>query len=269
MPLAFGHNVAMDVRDLNRNAWNHWVEQGDRWTVPMDEATIARARRGDWSVLLTNNKPVPREWFPEMTGLDVLCLASGGGQQGPVLAAAGANVTVFDNAPNQLAQDQLVAERESLELKTIEGDMRDLSAFANNSFDLVFNPFSNNFVPNVHPVWQEAFRVLRPGGVLMSGFMNPVVYIFDLDLEEREKVLQIKYKLPFSDLDSRPPEELEALVAKHHVLEFSHSLDDQLGGQMRAGFMLTALYEDRHSLEDFSLSEYTPTLIATRAIKPE
>src|SRR5215210_961835 len=107
----------MDVRDYNRRAWDRQVAGGNVWTVPVGPGVIAEARRGRWSVLLTEQKATPREWFPEeMGGLEVLCLASGGGQQGPTLAAAGARVTVFDNSPAQLAQDTAVAEREGLAL---------------------------------------------------------------------------------------------------------------------------------------------------------
>jgi ubiquinone/menaquinone biosynthesis C-methylase UbiE len=174
----------MDVRGYNQEAWDREVESGNRWTVPVGPDVIEAARRGEWAVLLTNEKPVPRAWFPEMEGADVLCLASGGGQQAPIFAAAGANVTVLDNSPGQLAQDRLVAERESLDIKTVQGDMRDLSAFADGSFDLVFHPVSNLFVPEVRPVWSEAFRVLRSRGSLLAGFLNPAVYIFDLDLAD-------------------------------------------------------------------------------------
>ena len=80
---------------------------------------------------------------------------------------------MFDNSPQQLARDRLVAEREGLEIRTVQGDMRDLSAFADASFDLVFHPVSNLFCPEVRPVWREAYRVLRQGGILLAGFMNP------------------------------------------------------------------------------------------------
>src|SRR5215212_11680709 len=130
----------MDVREHNREAWDNEVERCNEWTVPVGTDVIEAARRGRWEVLLTETRPVPRVWFPDLEGLDVLCLASGGGQQAPIFAAAGANVTVLDNSPGQLAQDRLVAERESLDLTTIQGDMRDLSAFAEGSFDLVFHP---------------------------------------------------------------------------------------------------------------------------------
>src|SRR4051812_572529 len=142
----------MDVRSYNRHAWNLQVEKGNRWTVPVSPETIAAARRGDWQVVLTPTKPVPCDWFPPLGGLDVLCLASGGGQQGPILAAAGANVTVYDNSSGQLAQDQLVADRERLVLETIEGDIADLHAFPDARFDLIFHPCSNMFVPDVRPV---------------------------------------------------------------------------------------------------------------------
>ena len=111
----------MDIRAYNRNAWNRYVDGGESlWTQPVSPEIIARARKGDFSIVLTEQKPVPCEWFPPLNGLDTLCLASGGGQQGPVLAAAGSNVTVFDNSPRQLDQDRFVAEREGLtNLKTV------------------------------------------------------------------------------------------------------------------------------------------------------
>jgi ubiquinone/menaquinone biosynthesis C-methylase UbiE len=189
----------MDVRGYNREAWDRQVEGGNQWTVPVAPEVIEAARRGRWEVLLTDTKPVPREWFPAMAGADILCLASGGGQQAPIFAAAGANVTVLDNSPKQLAQDAFVAERESLDMKTVQGDMRDLSAFDDESFDLVFHPVSNLFVPEVGPVWNEAFRVLRKGGVLLAGFLNPVVYVFDLELADRTGEVRVEYILPYSD----------------------------------------------------------------------
>ncbi|MET0623948.1 MAG: class I SAM-dependent methyltransferase [Pyrinomonadaceae bacterium] len=256
----------MDVRDYNRRAWDTQVERGNEWTVPVAPEVIEEARRGRWTVLLTEQKPTPREWFPEeIAGLEVLCLASGGGQQGPTLAAAGARVTVLDNSPAQLARDRQVAERDGLELATFEGDMRDLSRFADESFDLVFHPVSNLFVPDVRPVWREAFRVLRRGGALLAGFNNPAIYIFDLT-DERQRRLEVRYALPYSDVESPDEGERERLLASGAPIEFSHTLEDQLGGQLEAGFHLTGFYEDRH--RGLRVAEFMPTYIATRAVKP-
>jgi SAM-dependent methyltransferase len=182
-----------------------------------------------------------------------------------VLAAAGARVTVYDNSPAQLGQDRLVAEREGLDLTTVEGDMRDLSALAAASFDLILHPVSNVFVPEVRPVWAEAYRVLRPGGVLVAGMLNPAIYIFDYEAAERGELV-VRNPLPYADVDHLPPERLHDFIQRGVPLEWSHTLTELLGGQLDAGFVLTALYEDRHNGQ--IISQYMPTYLATRAVKP-
>jgi len=255
----------MDIRSYNRDAWNKEVEGGEsRWTQPISSEVIAKAKQGEFSILLTENIPVPQRWFPPLKGADVLCLASGGGQQGPILAAVGANLTVFDNSPSQLKQDQLVAEREALSLKTVDGDAADLSMFADESFDLVFNPCSTVFMQGVRAVWKEAYRVLRHGGILMTGSMNPVHYIFDL-YKADEGILEIAHSIPYSDLTSIPKVDLGELIEKGLPVEFGHSLTDLLGGQYAAGFVITDMYED-YMLES-PLYKYYPSYIATRAMK--
>jgi SAM-dependent methyltransferase len=256
-----------DIRAYNRFAWNKQVESGNPWTIPVSAEVIAEARLGQFSILLTPTIPVPRPWFGKLVGQDVLCLASGGGQQGPILAAAGARVTLLDNSPRQLEQDRLVAGREGLELRLVEGDMRDLSAFPSASFDLVFHPVSNLFIPDVRPVWAEAFRVLRPGGALLSGFLNPLHYIFDLDAMDEENRLEVRYAIPYSDLHSLEEEKRQNYIANGWPMEFGHSLDDQIGGQLAAGFLLAGFYEDRSPEQ--MISRYIATFIATRAVKLE
>ena len=257
----------MDIRSYNRDAWNKEVEEGNnRWTQPVTSEIIAKSKRGEFSIVLTENIPVPHRWFPPLKGADVLCLASGGGQQGPVLAALGANVTVFDNSPAQLKQDQLVAEREALPIRTVEGDASDLSIFANDSFDLVFNPCSTVFMADVRAVWKECSRVLRRGGILMTGSMNPTHYIFDL-FKMDEGVLEVAHQIPYSDLTSIPKEDLDEQIEKGLPVEFGHSLTDLLGGQLDAGFVITDMYED-YMLES-PLHNYHPSYIATRAVKQQ
>ena len=259
----------MDVRAYNRAAWNKRVEQRDPWTVPVAEEEIRRARRGDWRLLLTPTRPVPKTWFPELDGTSTLCLASGGGQQGPLLAARGAKVTVFDNSPRQLERDRIVAQRERLALDTVEGDMADLSMFSDGAFDLIVHPCSNCYVPDVRPVWRECFRVLRSGGVILSGFTNPVRYIFD-DERILNGNLEVRHSLPYSDLTGLDESDLRrAILDKQEPLEFGHTLEDQIGGQIDAGFVITGFREDRYSHDEPDpLSEFMPTFIATRAVKP-
>jgi SAM-dependent methyltransferase len=254
----------MDVRATNRERWDWQVEHSNPWTIPVSPEVIAAARKGQWSVLLTEQTAVPRSWFPqELHGVDILCLASGGGQQGPILAAAGGNITVFDNSPRQLEQDRMVARREELMLITVEGDMRDLSVFSDDCFDLVFHPVSNVFCPEVRPVWREAFRVLRPGGILLAGFDNPCVFIFDFPMAEKG-VFEVKYPLPF-DATQLSEEERQRVFGDAEPLEFSHTLEEQIGGQLEAGFLMTGFYEDQDASP---LGKFIPGYFATRAIKP-
>jgi SAM-dependent methyltransferase len=256
----------MDVRAYNRKMWDKQVENGNPWTMPVSPEVIAQARQGNWSVLLTETLPVPRTWFPDsLAGVEILGLACGGGQQGPVFATLGARVTILDNSPRQLARDQEVAAREGLTITTVEGDMRDLSMFADESFDLVFNPVSNCFIHEVRPIWQEAFRVLRPGGVLMAGFNNPDMYLFSYSKMEKDGILEVRYKLPF-DARTLGEEERLSEFGPDSPLEFSHSLDDQIGGQLEAGFVLVGFYADQ---QKSIIGKYMPAYYATRAVKPE
>ncbi|MCL4204916.1 MAG: class I SAM-dependent methyltransferase [Pirellulaceae bacterium] len=260
--------VAMDVRAYNRRAWDGLVEAGNRWTIPVTGDEIQRARDGDWQVVLTPTRPVPRSWFPDLMGAAVLCLASGGGQQGPLLAAAGARVTVLDNSPRQLLQDRMIADREGLSLATVEGDMADLSAFERATFDLIFHPCSNCFVPDVRPVWRECARVLRPGGILLAGFSNPVRYLFDIDDMETGNLV-VRHSIPYSDAtDLSETDRQRIILDQGEPLEFGHALEHQIGGQLDAGFAITEFYEDRYDdpVAD-PLSKYLPTFVATRAVR--
>jgi SAM-dependent methyltransferase len=249
----------------NRAAWDREVDAGNEWTVPVGPEAIAAARDGDWSVVLIGHDPVPRDWFPHsLAGAEVLCLASGGGQQGPILAAAGARVTVFDNSPRQLAQDRTVAERDGLSLRTVVGDMRDLSAFPDESFDLVFHPVSNVFCPDLAPVWKESFRVLKPGGTLLAGFMNPDIFVFDADANENRGELIVRHALPYTDITHLTAAERERLWGPDAPLEYSHTLTAQIGGQLAAGFVITGFREIPH---DDATGAYMPGMFATRAVK--
>ena len=253
-----------NVRDYNKYAWNRQVENKNKFTIPVDPLTIVSARKGEFSVFLTETKPVPREWFPQFPGLDILGLACGGGQQGPIFAALGANVTIFDNSPLQLEQDRQVAIREGLKIHTIEGDMLDLSIFSDNTFDMIFHPVSNVFCPEVRPVWKESFRVLRHGGHLLAGMANPVYYMFGTHADEQD-ALKVKYAIPYSDLNNMEKGELDICIEEGIPLEFGHSLTDLLAGQTDAGFVITGFYED--ICPDSPISKFHPAYLATNSVK--
>lgn len=256
----------MDIVKHNSRAWDKKVKEGSVYTQEVSKAIIDKAKNGDWSITVTTKKPVPREWFPHsLEGLKVLCLASGGGQQAPVLAAAGADVTVVDISRKQLDKDELVARRDGLNIKTVQGDMNDLSEFQNEEFDLIVHPVSNLFVKDVRPVWKEASRVLKNNGIMISGFTNPLLFIFD-DEEDLKGNLVVKNSIPYSSLDHLSAEEVKEYIEANHTIEFGHTLEDQIQGQIDAGFVIAGLYED-----DFGgsrpIDKYIKCFIATKSIK--
>lgn len=247
------------LTEHNRNVWDQKVIEGSAYTNAVTSETIANSKRGKWEISVTAAKKVPKNWFPDsVEGKSILCLASGGGQQGPVLAAAGAEVTVVDISEKQLEQDEFVAARDGLALKTVQGEMTDLSMFENDVFDMIIHPVANVFIEDVKPLWREAHRVLKEKGTLISGFMNPVLYLFDDEKEARGE-LEVKYSLPYSALEKEE-------IIEGQALEFGHTLENQIHGQLEAGFVLTGFYED-----DFgggrTVDSYLKTMIATKAVK--
>jgi ubiquinone/menaquinone biosynthesis C-methylase UbiE len=256
----------LDTTQQNSNAWDKKVEEGSRYTQSVSSEIIEKSKSGDWEISVTTEKSVPRDWFPKsIKGLKILCLASGGGQQGPILSAAGADVTVMDISKKQLEQDDMVAKRDGLPLKTVQGDMADLSDFNDQYFDIVVNPVSNLFVKDVHPVWNEVSRVLKDKGILIAGFTNPLLWIFD-DAQERKGILDVKHSIPSSTLDYLPKDEVQDFINSNQTIEYAHTLEDQIQGQIEAGLVITGFYED-----DFGgtriLDKHLKTFIATRAKK--
>lgn len=249
----------MDYQDKNAETIDRWIEEGWEWGIPISHEEYEKARQGDWSMLLTPTKPVPREWFGSLKGKRVLGLASGGGQQMPVFAALGAVCTVFDYSPRQLESERLVAEREGYSIEIIRGDMTKPLPFADGSFDLIFHPVSNCYVREVKPIFKECFRVLAPGGVLLSGLDNGVNFLF-VDEDKRDEMCVF----PFDPVAN--PQQRKQMEEQDDGFQFSHTMEEQVGGQLEAGFRLTHLYEDTNGSGTFH-EHNIPCFLATRAVK--
>ncbi len=248
----------MEYQDINARTIDRWVEEGWEWGVPIDHETFLRAKNGDWDVLLTPVKPVPHEWFGDLRGKKVLGLASGGGQQMPVFAALGADCTVLDYSERQLESERMVAEREGYEIRIVRADMTKPLPFTDSEFDLIFHPVSNCYVADVLPIWRECARVLKPGGALLSGLDNGLNFVFD---ENEEKIC---FKLPFDPLHNE--EQRRVLEAGDDGMQFSHTVEEQIGGQLRAGFRLTDIYGDTNG--SGNLHEHNvQSFYATRAVR--
>ena len=245
--------------NVNSQLIDRWVAEGWEWGRPISHEEFERAKAGEWSRLLTPTKPVPADWFCPLQGARVLGLASGGGQQAPILAAQGAHCTVLDYAKSQLDSEEMVAAREGYAVTLIHADMTKPLPFADGSFDLIFHPVSNCYVEQVEPIWRECFRVLKRGGILLAGLDNGISYAFDDD--ER----QLVRNLPFNPLKDAAL--YEESVANDWGIQFSHTIEEQVGGQLRAGFILTDIYQDTSGSGGLHACG-VPTYLATRAVRP-
>jgi ubiquinone/menaquinone biosynthesis C-methylase UbiE len=248
----------MDYQDINAKTIDRWIEEGWEWGKPISHDVYVAALQGIWDVKLTPTKNVPHEWFGDLKGKKILGLASGGGQQMPIFAALGAECTVLDYSSKQIESEKMVAEREGYEITIIQGDMTKPLPFEDEAFDLIFHPVSNCYVKEVRPIWKECFRVLKPGGYLLSGVDHYINYIVD----EEEK--EIVNSLPFDPLTNE--EQRKQLEREDAGMQFSHSLEEQITGQLEAGFTLLDLYEDTNGegrLHELNI----PTFLAMRSVK--
>ena len=228
----------------NAKAWDWEVTRHNIWTDGCSDEQIEKAKNGVLDMVLSPFKTVPSTWLPDLPGKQVLALACGGGQQGVLLSLAQAKVTVFDISTNQLAQDKKYAEKLNLDLDCIQGDMQDLSCFADSRFDVVFNPTSSCVIDDVVGMYRQVYIILKPGGYFLTSITNPALYLFDEKKVMKER-LHVKYTLPYSDLRSISKKELEKKMKKHDTLEFSHTLADLLCGLTDVGFILTDMYTDK------------------------
>lgn len=248
----------MNYQDINKETINRWAKEGWQWAQPISHEEYIAAAQGHWDIVLTPLKHVPKDWFGDLKGKKVLGLASGGGQQMPILTAAGAICTVMDYSDKQLETERMVAKREGYDIEIIEADMTKRFPFADETFDFVVHPVSNCYIEDVEYVFKEAYRVLKKGGVMLSGLGNEINYIVDND--ERE----IIWEMPFNPLKD---EKAMAFMQEEQCgVQFSHDMSEQIGGQLRAGFRLVDLYEDTNGegrLHDLNIKTY----IATKSVK--
>lgn len=168
----------------------------------------------------------------------------------------------MDYSEEQLKSDRLVAQREGLDIQTVNADMTQPFPFADEAFDIIFCPVSNTYTEDLENMWKESYRVLRHGGLLMVGYMNPWIYMYDADdvWDHPDKELLLKHPLPFN---SRELEKAGVItIDPQYGYEFSHTLESQIGGQLKAGFVMVDLYESkdpRNRLSAFG-SDYVANL---------
>ena len=252
--------------DQNQERWDRVSSrQGNQYTIPYSHEELQELKDKPIEVALTVGKLVPLTWFEKAKGKRLLGLACGGGQQGPIFAMHGYETTIMDFSESQLSKDVEVAKRENLYIKTVQADMTKPFPFEYDSFDIIFCPVSNVYIENLDNMYSEAYRVLRKGGLLMIGYMNPWIYMYDGDevWDQPEKELLLKYSLPFN---SRLLEEKgQLIIDPEYGYEFSHTLEEQIQGQLRNGFAMIDFYESKDSRN--RLSQFGSDYIANLSVK--
>jgi len=220
-------------RAVNRRGWAELVQRGCSYSTPVTAAALANA----------HSALCPPGWIDWAAVRTVLCLASGGGQQGPLAAALGKRVTVADLSPEQLALDRSTAAAHGLELETIELDMQDLSVLHGRGFDVVIQPVSCCYVPDVRQVYREVARVLAPGGLYLVNQWNPTL----IQMPEHGDWDGAAYRLVVPQTQRDPvPQTVWTIHGTAHAIttwQYIHPLGDLLGGLLDAGFSLLRFVE--------------------------
>ncbi len=220
----------------NRKAWDARVAKNATFSTAGHATRISRI-----PLALTAGRP-PSGWLgASIAGRRLLCLASGGGRQSALYAAAGAQVTVVDISPEMLVLDRQVAAERGLEVRTVEASMDELSMLAPGSFDIVIQPVSTCYVPSVVEVYRQVARIAAPGGLYVSQHKQPTslqAAIGALSTQGGYEIIEPYYP---------PVGPLPPIVGSPHrepgTLEFLHRWEELLGGLCRAGFAIEDVIE--------------------------
>jgi SAM-dependent methyltransferase len=223
------------LQDHNRKAWDARARAEERFTRPAPDEQF-----GDPLAAVD-----AAGWLgPSIAGRRVLCLAAGGGRQSALYAAAGAEVTVVDLSAEMLAIDRQVAAERGLAIRTIEASMDDLSTLSPESFDIVVQPVSTCYVPDVLAVYRQVARVIVPGGVYISQHKQPASLQASVQPSPRGYEIVEPYYRRGPLPASAPSSHREA-----GTLEFLHRLEELIGGMCRAGFAIEDVIEPMHADE--------------------
>jgi SAM-dependent methyltransferase len=246
---------------VNRRAWAQLAESGSDASRPFGVEQILQAR-----AYLD-----PDRWIDWAQIDSVLCLGAGGGQQSLLCASLGLRVTVADISPEQLALDQAAAARHEFRVETVLADMLGLGVLHGRDFDLVYQPVSTCYVPDVRAVYHEVHAVLRRCGLYFAEHWNPT----HMQLEPGHP-WKDGYRLVRRYGDHAPHAWSstggdEAIVCWHYI----HPLSDLLGGLGDSGFAIRR-FAERGEHEpagppgsETHLSMYVPTFLRVLAQRDE
>jgi len=233
------------ISKINRARWNDLARANVEYSRPYLNFTVAEAQESVYQHGI----------LEAVSGKQVLCLASGGGQDSVAFGLLGALVTVLDLSDVQLERDRQAAAHYGLQTKTIQGDMRDLSVFSANSFDIVWQVYSINFIPSIQPVIAEVRRVLKSDGIYFLQFANPFAVGIDEEKWDGQAYPLTGLYIDGEDLSGRFPDwdvkQLDGSTVKClSPHEYRHNLGSVLNCLAGNGFTLLGLWEREEKEED-------------------
>ena len=230
-------NKQNSYASINKEWWEKMVKEGCGYTRPWLDLDPDVVRLFAESKLKNVPEPLnvmfPVNVFSNVKDKDVLCLAAGGGQQSAVFGLLGARVTVIDIAEGQLEGDKKAAAHYGYKVKTVQGNISDLSDFKNYSFDLVYQAPSMGYVPDVKKVYSEVFRILRPGGLYCAAGENPLAQFIDDSFWDGKGY---RISVPYAVKEKKRAED-------KNVIEYRHYLDETFNGLIECGFIIEHIEE--------------------------
>ena len=241
-------NMESIFKQIEKNIDNLVTNNAD-WTACASKEQLQAAREGKLKLQFFDRE-VPGEWLEDIKGKKILCLAGAGGLQAPLLACAGAEVTVIDISSKMLDKDRDMAKNENLQIDIVKGNMCDLSMFSDCCFDYIFNPPSLMYIPDLSVVFHECWRVLRKGGVFIMMAPSPINYVCDFIDDENGGYYKAVHQLPFCSKDQDDSD----------WIEYGHTMEEYLGGLTGCGFYINGYIECQ-------MEDITELWFMTQAVK--
>lgn len=254
------------VSEINSKAWDIEVENEHWATIPISTEELEKLEQEGFPISLTGSRYLPTDWLGEVVGKDILCVACGGGQQTLLLALKGANVTSLDNSARQLDRDRESASKHQVVVETILGSMDSAQSYPNHQYDYIILGMGAQFVEDISKVFPLIQERLKTNGTFIGAFVNPVCYLFDWEAYENNK-MEIKYKVPYSDLTSISQIERVRVIGEDSPVEFGHSLEQIFRGVTQAGMIIHDYIEEFDAKE--KMGEYFPSYFSIKAINKE
>lgn len=141
-----------------------------------------------------------------------------------------------------LRLDAREAKRRRFQVQTVHTSMDDLSMLADESFDIVHQPVSTCYVPDLKPVYAGIARVLRSHGLYISQHKQPVSLQISHRNDRHQFVIGVEYYH-----EGPLPQQQDTSYRESGATEYLHRMDQIVGDLCLAGFVIEDLREPKRA----------------------